>query len=123
MTLLEGKKLLITGVLMDSSIAFHVAKTAQQETAGDVAESELAKEFAAYADRQNRAGYLWLGAAVLLFATTVVVALTVLGQVGQAFDWYSLASHLLIALPCLGLVPGHGKVPTGGQIAVPAGGH
>ena len=31
--LLEGKKLLITGVLMDSSIAFHVAKIAQQEGA------------------------------------------------------------------------------------------
>ena len=31
--LLEGKKLLVTGVLMDSSIAFHVAKLAQQEGA------------------------------------------------------------------------------------------
>lgn len=31
--LLDGKKLLITGVLMDSSIAFHVAKLAQQEGA------------------------------------------------------------------------------------------
>ena len=31
--LLEGKKLLITGVLMDSSIAFHVAKIAQEEGA------------------------------------------------------------------------------------------
>jgi meromycolic acid enoyl-[acyl-carrier protein] reductase len=31
--LLEGKKLLITGVLMDSSIAFHVARLAQQEGA------------------------------------------------------------------------------------------
>ena len=29
--LLEGKKLLITGVLMDSSIAFHVAKIAQEQ--------------------------------------------------------------------------------------------
>ncbi len=33
MGMLEGKKLLITGVLMDSSIAFHVAKLAQQEGA------------------------------------------------------------------------------------------
>lgn len=33
MGILEGKKLLITGVLMDSSIAFHVAKLAQQEGA------------------------------------------------------------------------------------------
>ncbi|MGW5239710.1 enoyl-ACP reductase FabI [Monashia sp. NPDC004114] len=33
MGILEGKKLLITGVLMDSSIAFHVAKIAQQEGA------------------------------------------------------------------------------------------
>jgi meromycolic acid enoyl-[acyl-carrier-protein] reductase len=33
MGLLEGKKLLITGVLMDSSIAFHVAKLAQEEGA------------------------------------------------------------------------------------------
>jgi enoyl ACP reductase len=33
MGLLDGKKLLITGVLMDSSIAFHVAKIAQQEGA------------------------------------------------------------------------------------------
>jgi enoyl ACP reductase len=33
MGLLEGKKLLITGVLMESSIAFHVAKLAQQEGA------------------------------------------------------------------------------------------
>jgi len=31
--ILEGKRLLITGVLMDSSIAFHVAKLAQQEGA------------------------------------------------------------------------------------------
>jgi enoyl-[acyl-carrier protein] reductase I len=31
--ILEGKKLLITGVLMDSSIAFHVAKVAQEEGA------------------------------------------------------------------------------------------
>ena len=33
MGILEGKRLLITGVLMDSSIAFHVAKIAQQEGA------------------------------------------------------------------------------------------
>src|SRR6476659_671079 len=33
MGILEGKKLLITGVLMDSSIAFHVAKIAQPEGA------------------------------------------------------------------------------------------
>lgn len=33
MGLLEGKKLLITGVLMDSSIAFHVARIAQEEGA------------------------------------------------------------------------------------------
>ncbi|MDN5789319.1 MAG: enoyl-ACP reductase FabI [Micrococcales bacterium] len=33
MGILEGKKLLVTGVLMDSSIAFHVAKLAQQEGA------------------------------------------------------------------------------------------
>src|SRR5664279_793382 len=31
--LLQGKKLLITGVLKDSSIAFHVAKLAQEEGA------------------------------------------------------------------------------------------
>ncbi len=33
MGLLEGKKLLVTGVLMDSSIAFHVARIAQEEGA------------------------------------------------------------------------------------------
>ena len=33
MGLLEGKKLLVTGVLMDSSIAWHVAKIAQEEGA------------------------------------------------------------------------------------------
>lgn len=33
MGLLDGKKLLVTGVLMDSSIAFHVARIAQQEGA------------------------------------------------------------------------------------------
>jgi meromycolic acid enoyl-[acyl-carrier-protein] reductase len=33
MGLLDGKKLLITGVLMDSSIAFHAARVAQQEGA------------------------------------------------------------------------------------------
>lgn len=33
MGLLEGKKLLITGVLVDTSIAFHVARLAQQEGA------------------------------------------------------------------------------------------
>ncbi|RKT78091.1 enoyl-[acyl-carrier-protein] reductase [NADH] [Terracoccus luteus] len=33
MGILEGKKLLVTGVLMDSSIAFHVAKLAQEEGA------------------------------------------------------------------------------------------
>src|SRR6476619_845150 len=36
MGILEGKKLLITGVLMDSSIAFHVAKIAQLEGASVV---------------------------------------------------------------------------------------
>ncbi|GAB3583799.1 enoyl-ACP reductase FabI [Calidifontibacter terrae] len=36
MGILEGKKLLITGVLMDSSIAFHVAKLAQLEGASVV---------------------------------------------------------------------------------------
>ncbi|MEO6593568.1 MAG: enoyl-[acyl-carrier-protein] reductase FabI, partial [Planctomycetota bacterium] len=30
MMLLEGKTLLVTGVLMDSSIAFHVARLAQE---------------------------------------------------------------------------------------------
>lgn len=33
MGILEGKKLLVTGVLMDSSIAFHVARIAQEEGA------------------------------------------------------------------------------------------
>ena len=33
MALLDGKKLLVTGVLMDSSIAFHVAKIAQEQGA------------------------------------------------------------------------------------------
>lgn len=33
MGLLEGKRILVTGVLMDSSIAFHVARVAQQEGA------------------------------------------------------------------------------------------
>ncbi|MEO3935374.1 enoyl-ACP reductase FabI [Dermatophilaceae bacterium Soc4.6] len=33
MGILEGKRLLITGVLMDSSIAFHIAKVAQEEGA------------------------------------------------------------------------------------------
>jgi meromycolic acid enoyl-[acyl-carrier-protein] reductase len=33
MALLDGKKLLVTGVLMDSSIAFHVAKLAQEQGA------------------------------------------------------------------------------------------
>ena len=33
MGILEGKTLLVTGVLMESSIAFHVAKLAQQEGA------------------------------------------------------------------------------------------
>ena len=33
MGILEGKRLLVTGVLMDSSIAFHVAKVAQEEGA------------------------------------------------------------------------------------------
>ncbi|YAL81875.1 enoyl-ACP reductase FabI [Dermacoccaceae bacterium W4C1] len=33
MGLLEGKKILVTGVLMDSSIAFHVARLAQEEGA------------------------------------------------------------------------------------------
>jgi len=33
MGILEGKRLIITGVLMDSSIAFHVAKIAQEEGA------------------------------------------------------------------------------------------
>ena len=36
MGMLEGKSLLITGVLMDSSIAFHVAKLAQEEGANVV---------------------------------------------------------------------------------------
>ena len=33
MALLDGKKLLITGVLTDTSIAFHVARLAQTEGA------------------------------------------------------------------------------------------
>jgi len=33
MGILAGKSILVTGVLTDSSIAFHVAKTAQQEGA------------------------------------------------------------------------------------------
>ena len=33
MGLLDGKRILVTGVLMDSSIAFHVARIAQQEGA------------------------------------------------------------------------------------------
>ncbi|HEX9517581.1 MAG TPA: SDR family oxidoreductase, partial [Streptosporangiaceae bacterium] len=33
MGLLDGKRILITGVLTDSSIAFHVARVAQQEGA------------------------------------------------------------------------------------------
>jgi hypothetical protein len=88
-------------VLTDAA-AVSKARTAQQETAGAVAESELAKEFADYGDRQARAGQRWLVAAIGLFAATVVVALTVLQQVDQVLNWYSLASHLLIALPCLG---------------------
>jgi hypothetical protein len=88
-------------VLTDAA-AVSKARTAQQETAGAVAESELAREFADYGDRQARAGQRWLVAAIGLFAATVVVALTVLQQVDQVFNWYSLASHLLIALPCLG---------------------
>jgi len=39
MGLLEGKSLLITGVLVDSSIAFHVARLAQQEGANVVLSS------------------------------------------------------------------------------------
>ena len=31
--LLDGKKLLVTGVLMDSSIAFHIARLAQEQGA------------------------------------------------------------------------------------------
>ncbi len=89
-------------VLSDAA-AVSQAKTAQQETAGDVAESELAKEFAVYGNWQNRTGYIWLAAAVVLFAATVAIATIVLKQVDQAFNWYSLAAHLLIALPCLGL--------------------
>jgi enoyl-[acyl-carrier-protein] reductase (NADH) len=37
MGLLDGKRILVTGVLMDSSIAFHVARIAQQEGADDAA--------------------------------------------------------------------------------------
>ena len=33
MGLLEGKRLLVTGVLTDSSIAFHVARLAQEQGA------------------------------------------------------------------------------------------
>ncbi len=36
MGILEGKRLLVTGVLMDTSIAFHVAKLAQEEGANVV---------------------------------------------------------------------------------------
>ena len=89
-------------VLSDAA-AVSQAKTAQQEAAGDVAESELAKEFAVYGNWQDRTGYIWLAAAVVLFAATVAIATIVLKQVDQAFNWYSLAAHLLIALPCLGL--------------------
>ena len=33
MGILDGKRILVTGVLMESSIAFHVARIAQQEGA------------------------------------------------------------------------------------------
>ncbi|HEX2774529.1 MAG TPA: enoyl-[acyl-carrier-protein] reductase FabI, partial [Micromonosporaceae bacterium] len=33
MGLLDGKRILVTGVLMDTSIAFHVARIAQKEGA------------------------------------------------------------------------------------------
>ena len=36
MGLLDGKTLLVTGVLMDTSIAFHVARIAQEEGASVV---------------------------------------------------------------------------------------
>jgi hypothetical protein len=88
---LELANLTAQDVLTDAA-AVSKAKAAQQETAGDIAESELAKEFASYGKRQELVGYAWLVAAVVLFAFTVFVALTVLKQVGQAFSWYSLAS-------------------------------
>jgi hypothetical protein len=79
------------------------ARTAQEESAGDVAESELAKEFAEYGNRQQVTGYIWLAVAVVLFAAAVVVGVTLLREAEQAFDWHSLATRLLIALPCFGL--------------------
>lgn len=44
MGLLEGKKLLVTGVLMESSIAFHVARLAQEEGA-EVILSSFGRQF------------------------------------------------------------------------------
>ena len=88
---------------MDDLAAAAEAKTALQETAGDLAESELAKEFAGYGDLQQRTGYAWLVAAIALFGVALVVGAMLLRQTGQAFDWYSFATRLLIALPCFGL--------------------
>jgi hypothetical protein len=60
-------------VLTDAA-AVSKAKSAEQETAGAVAESELAKEFASYGKRQELVGYIWLAVAAGLFAFTVFIA-------------------------------------------------
>ena len=59
MGLLDGKKLLVTGVLTDSSIAFHVARLAQQEGAEVVLTSfgrqfRLTQAISAAAARRRR---------------------------------------------------------------------
>lgn len=82
-----------------------VSRTKEQveQAAGEVAEVELAKEFAAYGKRQEQVSWIWFALAILLLAASVTVALTLLNKVGTELDWYSIIGHGLIALPSLGL--------------------
>jgi len=54
MGILDGKRILVTGVLTDASIAFHVARVAQQEgAAADAGRAD--REAAAHAAPGDRA--------------------------------------------------------------------
>ncbi|MBA8793670.1 hypothetical protein FHX74_001275 [Friedmanniella endophytica] len=78
------------------------ARAATEESAGSVAESELAQQFAGYQVAQLRASWGWLIVSVFALAATVGVALAALNQ-SVGLGWQSYVSHLLVALPCLGL--------------------
>lgn len=82
--------------------AIQNSRIVQEESIGATSESELAREFADYANHEMRSGYGWLVTTVLLVIGTVVLTFRIL-NLAEPLSWQSFTSHLIIALPCVGL--------------------